>query len=103
MQFEINGMPRELKIRDAKASEGTTAARRADPTVPGEVGATLSGSVLRVLVDKNSVVKKGDPLLVTEAMKMETTLTAPIDGLVTEVLVKAGSRIASGDLLVVIE
>ena len=103
VQFEINGMPRELKIRDAKASEGTTAARRADPTVPGEVGATLSGSVLRVLVDKNSVVKKGDPLLVTEAMKMETTLTAPIDGLVTEVLVKAGSRIASGDLLVVIE
>ena len=71
--------------------------------MPGEVGATLSGSVLRVLVDKNSVVKKGRSAAGNGAMKMETTLTAPIDGLVTEVLVKAGSRIASGDLLVVIE
>ena len=71
-------------------------ARKADPTVPGEVGATLSGSVLRVQVEPGTVVKQGDPLMVTEAMKMETTLTAPVDGLVKEVLVKAGSRIQSG-------
>ena len=103
VQFEINGMPREIKVRDAKASEGSSLARKADPTVPGEVGATLSGSVLRVQVEPGTVVKQGDPLMVTEAMKMETTLTAPVDGLVKEVLVKAGSRIQSGDLLVVIQ
>ena len=103
VQFEINGMPREIKVRDAKASEGSSLARKADPTVPGEVGATLSGSVLRVQVEPGQVVKQGDPLMVTEAMKMETTLTAPVDGLVKEVLVKAGSRIQSGDLLAVIQ
>jgi pyruvate carboxylase len=83
--------------------EGKAVTRKADPTVPGEVAATLSGSVLRVLVDKGTVVKKGDPLMVTEAMKMETTLTAPVSGLVKEVLVQAGARITSGDLLAVIE
>ena len=103
VQFEINGMPREIKVRDAKASEGSSLGRKADPTVPGEVGATLSGSVLRVQVEPGQVVKQGDPLMVTEAMKMETTLTAPVDGLVKEVLVKAGSRIQSGDLLAVIQ
>ena len=96
-------MPRELKIQDAKASEGTTVTRKADPTVPGEVGATLSGNILRVLVKKGSVVKKGDPLMVTEAMKMETTLTAPVDGMVKDILVQGGARIQSGDLLAVIE
>lgn len=103
VQFEINGMPREIRVRDAKVNEGAAVARKADPTVPGQVGATLSGSVLRVLVEPGNVVKQGDPLMVTEAMKMETTLTAPVDGLVKEVLVKAASKIQSGDLLVVIE
>lgn len=41
--------------------------------------------------------------MVTEAMKMETTITAPIDGMVKEICVAAGSRITSGDLLAVIE
>lgn len=40
---------------------------------------------------------------VTEAMKMETSITAPISGNVGDILVKAGSRIESGDLLIVIE
>lgn len=41
--------------------------------------------------------------MVTEAMKMETTITAPIDGIVKEICVAAGSHITSGDLLAVIE
>ncbi|MCI6607461.1 MAG: biotin/lipoyl-binding protein, partial [Mitsuokella jalaludinii] len=61
------------------------------------------GSVLRLIAAKGDVVKKGDPLMVTEAMKMETTITAPIAGIVKEVCVAAGSRITSGDLLAIIE
>ncbi|WP_455940316.1 pyruvate carboxylase [Mitsuokella jalaludinii] len=103
IQFEVNGMPREIRVRDKAASEGAAIIRQADPTVPGEVAATLSGSVLRLIAAKGDVVKKGDPLMVTEAMKMETTITAPIAGIVKEVCVAAGSRITSGDLLAVIE
>ena len=98
LQFELNGMPREIKIHDAHV-----ASRKADKDVPGEVGATLSGSVVKLLVEKGSSVKKGDPVIVTEAMKMETTITAPMDGIVSEIHVKAGQRIESGDLLMLIE
>ena len=42
-------------------------------------------------------------LIVLEAMKMEHHITAPVDGLVTEVLVKAGSQVANGELLLVLE
>ena len=103
LQFELNGMPREIKIHDAHVAETANTSRKADKDVPGEVGATLSGSVVKLLVEKGSSVKKGDPVIVTEAMKMETTITAPMDGIVSEIHVKAGQRIESGDLLMVIE
>ena len=103
LQFELNGMPREIKIHDAHVAESANTSRKADKDVPGEVGATLSGSVVKLLVEKGSSVKKGDPVIVTEAMKMETTITAPMDGIVSEIHVKAGQRIESGDLLMVIE
>ena len=70
---------------------------------PGEIGATLSGSVVKILVKKGQSVTKGEPLIVTEAMKMETTITAPIGGIVEEILVREGSRIESGDCLLHIE
>ena len=103
LQFELNGMPREIKIHDAHVAESANTSRKADKDVAGEVGATLSGSVVKLLVEKGSSVKKGDPVIVTEAMKMETTITAPMDGIVSEIHVKAGQRIESGDLLMVIE
>ena len=103
IQFELNGMPREIKIHDKHVVESAVTARKADADVIGEVGATLSGSVVKLLVEKGSSVKKGEPVIVTEAMKMETTITAPTDGIVSEIHVKAGQRIESGDLLIVIE
>ena len=73
--------------------------RKVNESNPGEIGATLSGSVVKILVKKGQSVTKGEPLIVTEAMKMETTITAPIDGIVEEILVREGSRIESGDCL----
>lgn len=103
IQFELNGMPRELKVHDKHVAESAVTSRKADKDIPGEVGATLSGSVVKLLAEKGASVKKGQPVIVTEAMKMETTITAPIDGIVSEIHVKAGQRIESGDLLMVIE
>lgn len=103
VRFELNGMPREIKVHDKHVATANIEVRKADKDIVGEVGATLSGSVVKVLVEKGAHVKKGDPVLVTEAMKMETTITAPRDGIVSEIVVKAGTRISSGDLLLVIE
>ena len=103
VQFELNGMPREIKVHDKHVAESAVTGRKADKDIPGEVGATLSGSVVKVLAEKGTRVSKGDPVIVTESMKMETTITAPASGIVSEIHVKAGQRIESGDLLMIIE
>ncbi|HDB5835002.1 TPA: biotin/lipoyl-binding protein, partial [Staphylococcus aureus] len=48
-------------------------------------------------------VKANQPLLITEAMKMETTIQAPFDGVIKQVTVNNGDTIATGDLLIEIE
>lgn len=103
LQFELNGMPREIIVKDGHVEDKVGTAKKANSDVEGEVGATLSGSVVKILAEKGQKVKKGDPIMVTEAMKMETTMTAPIDGTVAAIETKAGSRIESGDLLMIIE
>ena len=103
IHFELNGHSRFITVRDKLAKTTGLVRRKVNPADPGEVGATLSGSVVKVLVAPGAKVEKGDSLLVTEAMKMETTITAPFDGTVAEVLVQEGGRIESGDCLVVIK
>ena len=103
VSFEFNGMPRELEIFDKNVKTEKVTRKKADKTNPGEVGATLSGSVVKVLVEKGQSVTKGTPLLVTEAMKMETTIAAPIGGIIGQIHVQAGSRIESGDCLLEID
>ena len=101
--FMFNGAEREIRMLDKSVDMTTVAKKKADPTKPGDVGATLSGSVVNILVSKGQKVKKGEPLVVTEAMKMETTITAPMDGTVADIHVTKGQAIISGDCLVEIE
>ena len=103
MYFELNGQPREIFIRDQAAKVSELARRKADPQEPGHLGASMPGKVLKVLVSVGDKVRKGEHLLVSEAMKMETTIQAPIDGKVTAVYVKAGDAIETGDLLLEME
>lgn len=103
LYFDLNGQSRELVIQDMTIEVGANVALKADPTNPNEIGATMPGTVLKVVVSKGSPIKRGDHLLITEAMKMETTVQAPKDGVVKEVHVKAGAAISTGDLLIEIE
>ena len=99
VSFELNGAVRETAVRDKAVKTVVVERRKADPGVPEQVAATMSGSVVKVLVQKGSRVKKGTPLVATEAMKMETSIQAPMHGFVKDVFVKAGDAIESGDLL----
>lgn len=97
--FMFNGAEREIQVQDKSVDMKTVTRRKADPDKAGDIGATLSGSVVKVLITKGQKVKKGEPLVVTEAMKMETTITSPIDGTVGEIYATKGQAIISGDCL----
>ncbi|QBK25518.1 pyruvate carboxylase [Ureibacillus thermophilus] len=101
--FEFNGQPREVVVEDKTVEADGSIAVKADPNNPNQIGATMPGTVLKVLVSKGSHVKRGDHLLITEAMKMETTVQAPSDGVVKEIYAKPGDAISTGDLLIELE
>ncbi|MEK5079511.1 pyruvate carboxylase [Solibacillus sp. FSL W7-1436] len=101
--FELNGQSRELVIQDLTVEVDGSIALKADPANPNQIGATMPGTVLKVVVNKGSTVKRGEHLLITEAMKMETTVQAPKDGIVKEIYAKAGDAISTGDLLIELE
>jgi pyruvate carboxylase len=101
--FELNGQPREVTVRDKSLQPAVPSRQKADPANPGHVGAPIPGSVTSIAAEVNSHVKKGDRLMVMEAMKMQTTIYAPVDGIIRERLVHVGDTVESKDLLVVIE
>ncbi len=67
------------------------------------VKAVLAGNIFKVHVAVGSIVEENQPLLVVEAMKMETTISAPKAGTITKVFVNTGDAVGVGDALVVIE
>ena len=73
------------------------------PKVPGHLTAVIPGLILEVLVAPGGRVRRGQSLLILEAMKMQNHVAAPLDGLVREVAVTAGDTVARGQLLVVIQ
>ena len=79
------------------------AAAPAQPTAAGEqITAPMPGTVLKVNVPQGASVKKGDILLVLEAMKMENEIQAPRDGVVAQVAVTKGTAVDTGSVLVVL-
>lgn len=65
-----------------------------------EIKAPMPGLVLKVLIEENTEVKKGDNLLILEAMKMENILKSSTDGVIKKVLVKQGDKVEKSQILV---
>lgn len=98
--FNLNGQRREISVKDTSIKTTVATKQKAEPTNKEQIGATMSGSVLKVLVNKGDSVKRGETLMVTEAMKMETSVEARFDGVVEALHVAEGEAISSGDLLI---
>jgi 3-methylcrotonyl-CoA carboxylase alpha subunit len=62
----------------------------------GRLTAPMPGKVVAVMASNGKEVKKGEPLVIMEAMKMEHTISAPSDGVVEEVLYQVGDQVADG-------
>ena len=85
------------------AAPAAAPAAAAVPAAAGEqVTAPMPGTILKVNAAQGAAVKKGDILVVLEAMKMENEIMAPRDGTVAQVAVSKGSTVDTGALLVVL-
>ena len=126
-KLNVNGVAFDVEILGAPLSEGdlpevaaaaapaapVAAAPKAEsaPAAPAAKGAAgagepvnapLPGVVTKVLVAAGQAVKKGDTVVVLEAMKMENNITAECDGTVTGICVAAGDSVLEGTTLLTI-
>ncbi|QBM89455.1 pyruvate carboxylase [Metschnikowia aff. pulcherrima] len=95
--FELNGEMRSVTVDDKKVSVETISRPKASQ--PNDVGAPMAGVVIETRVKKDQEVKKGDPIAVLSAMKMEMIISSPVSGKVGEILIKEGDSVDSGDLI----
>ena len=101
--FELNGQSREVMIDDRSVKATIDVKKQADKGNVKHIGATMPGTVLNVLSKEGDHVQKGDHLIITEAMKMETTVQAPYAGRIKHILVNSGDEISTNDLLIEFE
>ncbi|RCS54441.1 pyruvate carboxylase [Bremerella cremea] len=98
--FELNGQPREVSVIDQSLESDVPKRQKADADDPKQIGSSMPGMVVTIAVEPGEKVAKGQKLLSLEAMKMETTIYAEVEGTVEQVLVKPGSQVETGDLMI---
>ena len=108
-EYDVVVGPGDADISQVKPAEKQQASAAAEPAPaaapsgPGtEVKAPLSGSVIDVLVTVGQKVNDGDPVIIIEAMKMETEIRANASGTIQSIAIKKGESIQSDQTLMVI-
>lgn len=99
--FKINGQTRSILIRDRSIKVDKVVHRKAEAA--NEIGCPLQGRLTKIKVAEGDEIKKNQPLFVIEAMKMESTVTSPIEGKVKRIHLKEGVMVEQDDLVVEME
>ena len=99
--FRLNGSIRSVVIKDNSITTNIVANKKASE--PNEIGSPLQGSLSKVVVEIGDKVKVNDPLFIIEAMKMESTITAPFDGVVEQIHLSNKTMVAQDDLVVTLK
>ncbi|KAK0624743.1 pyruvate carboxylase [Bombardia bombarda] len=97
--YEMNGEVRQVTVDDKQASVENVSRPKADPTDSSQVGAPMAGVLVELRVRDGGEVKKGDPLAVLSAMKMEMVISAPHNGKVSSLMVREGDSVDGSDLV----
>jgi biotin carboxyl carrier protein len=114
--IEVNGTTYEVEVhKEVKMTKTPKLIRQPVVSKPGEgtiakkdtgtykVKAPLPGSIFKLLVSEGDVIKKGDVLLIMEAMKMENNIMSEKDGVVKSIKVKVGDAVLQEDVLMEME
>ncbi len=107
----VDGIPEEVMVEtlDTLAEEdqagrgAQTESGRPRATEPGHVTTSMPGTIVEVLVKEGDEVQAGDPVLITEAMKMETEIQAPISGTIERINVAKGDSVNPDEALIIIK
>jgi pyruvate carboxylase len=101
VSFELNGQTRRVQIKDNSAKVDKVTNKKISGE--NEVGAPLQGKLASIKVKPGDKVTENTALFVIEAMKMESSITAPRAGVVKEVHLKSGDMVQQDDLVVSLE
>lgn len=96
--FKLNGQNRFVEVKDDSLSVEIKSNKKVSES--GDIGAPLQGKLIDVLVSVGDKVAKNDPLFVIEAMKMESTVVAPMDGKIVRVELGKDTMVKQDDLVV---
>ena len=110
----VDGVPEEIMVETleeigvdsngvAEPRVKSKGSKRPKVAGPGDVTTSMPGTIVEVLVKEGDKVNAGDPVLVTEAMKMETEVQAPITGTVKAVHISKGETVNPDETLIEIE
>ena len=100
LSFELNGMMRDIEINDINYTGNIKDIIKADMSNPLQVGASIPGKVVKILVEENQEVQENQPLIIIEAMKMETVIVAKTDGFVKDIKVSQDELVKDKQLLI---
>lgn len=100
VQFELNGMRREVAVPDPKSEVAVEQITMADPDNALQVAASIPGLVSKINVKPGDEVTTNQVLAVIEAMKMETSIVAKADGVIDEILIRTGGTVKTGQLII---
>lgn len=92
----------EISVSDPKRLRGAGAENAAADGI-SEIKTAMPGKLVRILTETGAEIKKGDAVLVVEAMKMQNEMKSPKDGIVKEIRFAEGATVNSGDVLAIIE
>jgi pyruvate carboxylase len=98
--FKVNGQGRTIRIKDESIKVNVIENIKVDKNNTKQLGAPLQGLLSTILVKNGETVAKNQPLFIIEAMKMETTITAPEDAIIQKILLSEGTIVNSDDLIV---
>ena len=77
--------------------------KKYEPSDPGIILSFIPGTILEILVKAGQPVKKGDLLMILDAMKMQNRLKCHMDGIVKSIAVKTGDKVSKGTILLEME
>ncbi len=109
-QFEVevvnsNGFPTQTTAKAAPPSHKSkeSVSEQSHKTGRISIDSPMPGNVIKIVVEKGDVVKKGQTVFFLEAMKMENEIAAPVSGIIAEIKVNAGDPVSAGQTIIIIE